>query len=84
MNITDAINREAQAVLQKAIRTDATVHRMIQNGESSLEAVIAQLVDDKKALEKRLMELEMIAPRKIRLPDGRVMIYSCPDELVPE
>lgn len=32
----------------------------------------------------RLMTLEGIAPRRIKLPDGRVMIWRCPELLVPE
>jgi hypothetical protein len=25
-----------------------------------------------------------ISPKKYRLPDGRVVVWHCPDELVPE
>ena len=32
----------------------------------------------------RVIALDSIAPRKIKLPDGRVLIWRCPDELVPE
>ncbi len=32
----------------------------------------------------KAMQYMMIAPRRMRLPDGRVMIWRCPDELVPE
>ena len=35
-------------------------------------------------LVERLMTLEGIAPRKIKLPDGRVMVWHCPDRLIPE
>ena len=46
-----------------------------------------RLVDRVMLLEgivDRVMLLEGIAPRKIKLPDGRIMIWHCPDELVPE
>ena len=47
------------------------------------EAIIGQLAADKEQYLKRIMELESIAPRKIVLPDGRVMVWQCPLELVP-
>jgi hypothetical protein len=55
---------------------------MLRAGEGP-EAIIGQLAADKEQYLKRIMELESIAPRKVVLPDGRVMIWQCPLELVP-
>ena len=33
---------------------------------------------------EKAMRYMLIAPRKYRLPEGKVMIWRCPDELVPE
>ena len=63
--------------------TDATVHQMLAHGRS-LEETIVALVCEKNRFTQRIIELESIAPRKIVLPDGRVMVWRCPDELVPE
>lgn len=63
--------------------TDATVNAMLKHGRS-LEETIVALVCEKNRFTQRIIELESIAPRKIVLPDGRVMVWRCPDELVPE
>ena len=63
--------------------TDVTVHQMLAHGRS-LEETIVALVCEKNRFTQRIMELESIAPRKIVLPDGRVVVWRCPDELVPE
>ena len=49
-----------------------------------LEDIIGELVAEKGKYLRRIMELESIAPRKIVLPDGRVMVWRCPDAFVPE
>lgn len=61
---------------------DAMVAKMLKEG-ADLESVIAQLAADKEQYLKRIMELESIAPRKIMLPDGRVLAWQCTPELVP-
>ena len=50
----------------------------------TLEDCVVALVNQKQALIQRIVELERIAPKKVRLEDGTVMIWRCPDELVPE
>jgi hypothetical protein len=32
----------------------------------------------------RIAELESIVPRKVRLSDGSIVLWRCPDEFVPE
>lgn len=68
--------------LTQAKNTDATVHRILSLGGTQADCVVA-LVNEKEALAKRIMELDAIAPKKIKLDDGRVMIWHCPDDLVP-
>lgn len=63
-------------------RNDPTVHRILKSGGTPRDCVVA-LANEKEALVKRLMEMERIAPKKIKLPDGRVMIWRCPEDLVP-
>lgn len=70
------------SALRRAKLTDVTVYHLLKSG-ASLEEVIGALVADKERLVKRIMELESIAPRKVLLPDGRVMVWRCPDELIP-
>lgn len=54
---------------------------MLEMGKP-LEAIIGQLYSEKKQYLKRIVELESIAPRKIVLPDGRVMVWRCPDAFI--
>lgn len=63
--------------------TDATVYKMLASGHS-LEEIIVALVSEKEHAMQRIINLEGIAPRKIVLPDGRVAVWHCPDEFVPE
>ena len=65
-----------------ACDTDPTVNAMIRHG-CSLEETIVALVHEKSLLTQRIIKLESIAPRKIVLPDGRVMVWRCPDNLIP-
>ena len=69
--------------LDQASANDVTVHNMLKQG-ADLETVILQLTRDKIALTGRIMELENIAPRRVRLPDGNSLIWHCPDEMVKE
>ena len=62
---------------------DATVNAMLRRNACHTE-IIATLALEKADFIKRIVELEMITPRKIRMPDGSVMIYRVPDNLIPE
>lgn len=68
---------------ERAKFTDSTVAKMLEAG-AGLESIIAQLVAEKEWGFKRIIALESIAPRKIRLPDGMVMVWHCPDDLIPD
>ena len=68
-----------------AVFNDNTVSQMVRNrpqSEIDLQEVVVALVRDKEAFIKRIMELESIAPRTIVLPDGKRMVWRCPDNLV--
>uniref|UniRef100_A0A6M3ILD6 Uncharacterized protein n=1 Tax=viral metagenome TaxID=1070528 RepID=A0A6M3ILD6_9ZZZZ len=69
--------------LDWAVNTDVTVRNLVTQN-CSLEMIVIQLVKDKEQMVKRIIELEGIAPRKIRLSDGRVMVWRCPTDLVPD
>lgn len=58
------------------------VAQIMRAGGTAEDCAVALAVYNDKLVE-RLMTLEGIAPRKIKLPDGRVMVWRCPDELVP-
>lgn len=61
---------------------DVTVSSLLRAGRP-LEEIVIALVDEKERCFKRIMALEAIAPRKIVMPDGRVLVWHCPDDLVP-
>lgn len=49
----------------------------------TLESAVVALANDRERLIERIMELDRIAPRKIRLPTGEVAVWRCPDDLIP-
>lgn len=57
------------------------VARIMRAGGTPSECVVA-LANDRLRLLRRIEELESIAPKKIRTPDG-VAVWHCPDELIP-
>lgn len=66
---------------------DAYLHEpiiqcILRNG-GSMEDVAVALAGERNAIIKRLETLESIAPKKTQLPDGTIMIWRCPDDLVP-
>lgn len=52
-------------------------------GNACHTEIIAVLAREKADLMKRIVELELIAPKKITMPDGSVMVYRAPAHLLP-
>ena len=67
---------------EDACNNDATVWKAIEAGVS-YERLITVLAEQKRRLMQRIIELEMIAPRKMKASDGKTYVWRCPDELVP-
>jgi hypothetical protein len=65
-----------------AKNNDVTVGLIIESG-GSIEDVVVALVNEKERMFQRILELELIAPKKISSPDGRVLVWHCPDDLIP-
>lgn len=38
----------------------------------------------RKEQTERILKLSVTQPMKVRLPDGRVWIWRCPEEMIPE
>lgn len=64
-------------------RVSVDVRKVLEMGGTA-ETCCLVLYEQLRQAQARVIDLELIAPRKVRLPDGRVLIYRCPDELVPE
>jgi hypothetical protein len=62
---------------------DATVYQILRNG-GTLEQCVVTLANQKCELVKKVCDLELIAPKKIRLSDGSVRIYRAPEHLLPD
>jgi hypothetical protein len=58
------------------------VHTMTRNG-ASLSEIIVALVNHISYQNKTISDFMAICPRRIKLDDGRVMVWHCPDDLVP-
>jgi len=64
-------------------RNNPIVARIMKAGGTAEDCAVALSVEYDRLVD-RVIALDSIAPRKIKLPDGRVLIWRCPDELVPE
>lgn len=80
------INQPAEEQCTEAYRrvllNDSTVHQLVRRGVPP-EGVIVALCEQKERMMKRIVELESIAPRKIKR-DGKTYVWHCPNELIPE
>jgi len=59
------------------------VAQIMKAGGTAEDCAVALSVANDRLLD-RVMLLEGIAPRRYKMPDGRVMVWHCPDNLVPE
>lgn len=61
---------------------DATANRIMQAGGTAEDCVVA-LYERIQIMTTRLMELDSIAPRAYKTADGTLLVWRCPDALVP-
>lgn len=74
---------EIMGIAEPASRaTDDTVNSLMTGGATPAQ-VIDALADQKAQMLKKIIELELIAPKRIS-HGGKAFIWHCPDELVPE
>lgn len=71
------------ATIHEAARCNGLVNAALRRG-ITMDALAIALVEQNEMLVARVMELELIAPKKVQGSDGRVWIYRCPDALVPD
>lgn len=69
--------------LQQLRRDNPVVAAVLDAGGTATDCVV-ELVKLQANLLKDLMTCMSIAPFKMRLPDGTVKIWRCPEHLVPE
>ena len=62
--------------------SDKTTYEMLSTG-ATLEEVIAALCIEKSQLVDRIVQLEAIAPRKLKSQDGTTLVWHCPDDMIP-
>ncbi len=67
----------------EARRNNPIVAELMDAGGTPLDCVVA-LAKGYDRLAARVSELEAIAPRKYRRPDGSCILRRCPEDLVPE
>lgn len=51
--------------------------------QDMLACMVVTLNSKIEDLNKQLAKLETIAPRRIKLPDGKIYVWHCPDDLIP-
>lgn len=57
--------------------------RRVLDRFGSLESCIVALANERARLIARLIKADSYAPQRIELPDGKIVTWHCPDELVP-
>lgn len=62
--------------------SEPLVRRILQDG-GEFEDVICALIQERDLLREKVMELDAIAPKKRLTSDGRIMVWHCPNELIP-
>jgi hypothetical protein len=71
---------------------NAAAHReplaaMLYRSDAPVDLVLASILNElarlKKTTSSRILELENIAPKAYRMPNGSIMVWRCPDELIP-
>ena len=67
----------------EVIRRNSVVYHIMKYGGTAEDCVVA-LFEHNEMLQEEIIKLQLIAPEKLKFPDGQVMIYRCPDEMVPE
>lgn len=68
--------------LTRLMQTDPLISRLLRAGTPMDECLVV-LGEDRKRLTDRILALEAIAPRRLKMPDGREMVWHCPDHLIP-
>ena len=81
--VADAALDAMKPTANDKARTDSPIVAAALNAGLSPLAAIQPLVALTDRLVRRVIELERIAPRAIVTPDGRKLIWRCPDEFVP-
>ena len=59
------------------------VVRKILSEGGNAEACLTPLLNQIDTLSARIVQLEMICPRKVKTKDGKIFIWHCPYELIP-
>jgi hypothetical protein len=68
----------------EALRLESPqVHAILEAGGSAEDCCV-KLAQANRRLTEKLMQLMTIAPRRIRMEDGTVMVWHCPDAAIPE
>lgn len=68
---------------QEVRSVDATVHTILAKGGTVHQCVVA-LANEKEQLIEKVLSLELIAPKKLRFPDGSIRIYRAPSSVLPD
>ena len=64
------------------LNNDSHVRRVMESGGNPKDVIIA-LANEKELLIQKVVELTLIAPKRITTPKG-VMVWHCPDHLIPQ
>ena len=69
--------------VEEAARSVQIAH-LVTAGAISSDAAILALIEQNEMLVAEVMELYLIAPKKVRGLNGQTWIYQCPEALIPD
>lgn len=79
-HLQDTVN--IPKTVEEAAKADPFLAEALRIGMTN-EEIICFLSAHSETLQRRLLKLSMISPKRLKLPDGREMIWRCPARLVP-
>lgn len=74
---------ETKKKFKELLLKDSLINKMFIRGASEKQMIVA-LANVIQELSKANMALYQIAPRKIKGPDGTVLVWRCPESMIPE
>ncbi len=69
--------------MRPVLHNNSLVVKVLQSGGDLEDAIIA-LHEANEVQFHRIIELAQIAPRKYKMKDGTVLVWRCPDDMIPE
>ena len=68
--------------IEQVRASNAVVHEVLSSG-GSLEDCVAVLAEMLDKTRQQVVDLAAYAPTRIKCPDGKIVVWRCPEHLIP-